>query len=165
MDPTVTIAVVGLLATTATAIGVPYIQGRIATHHAVANKLRDERMAAYADAMVYLRAVQGRLDHTVEDPRFRHTSYEWPDMPHRDLTTARLQLIAPDELVRQWDRLTAAWDTFVWNLQQDGPANEQGHYVAEEESAAVKRVRSASQDLTAELRRAAGGGQNGGPRN
>lgn len=165
VDTAVAIAIAGFLTTIATAIGVPYIQARIASLHAVADKLRDERMAAYADAMVYLRAVEGRLDDTTEDPDFRQSSYKWPDMPHRDLTTARLRLVAPEELLKRWDRLTSAWDAFSWNIQQDGAADVHGHYFAEETSDGVKRVRSAIRDLAAELRRSAGVGQKGDSQN
>lgn len=155
MDATAITAVIGLLATMSTAIGVPFIQGHIASKRNFATKLRDERIAAYADAMVYLRAVQGRLDETVEDPAYRQR-YTWPSMPHRDLISARLGLIAPLGLVEHWDALIVAWDALSWNLQQDGPATEHGEYYVDSKSADVTRVRNASQALTTQLRQAAG---------
>lgn len=153
------IAAIGLLATTTTAIGVPYIQGRIASQRDLATKLLDERITAYAEAMVYLRAVQGSLDETVTDPMYRQSAYKWPDMPHRDLITARLHLVAPVELMTRWDELTVAWDALCWNLQEDGPANDHGEFYAAEDSADITRVRHAIETLTAELRQGAGAKQ------
>lgn len=154
MDATAVIAALGLLATTITAIGVPFIQGQIAARRELAAKLYDERLAAYVEAMVFVRAVQSRLDETVEDPVFRQ-SYTWPEMPHRDLIAARLQLVAPPELFKSWSKLTSAWDALSWNIQQDGPVNEYGDYYREADATDVIRVRSASEALIVELRRVA----------
>lgn len=151
MDAATTIAAIAVAATTITALGVPYIQGRIAAKHALASKLRDERIAAYADAMAYVQVVQTRVDHIVEDPAFRESSYKRPDLPQRDLITARLELLAPDELIPMWNELTEAWEAFVWTIEEESPAT-----LVSEASTDVKRVRTASQALTAELRRAAG---------
>ncbi|MDQ7903070.1 hypothetical protein RB614_00860 [Phytohabitans sp. ZYX-F-186] len=155
VEATAIIAVAGLVTTTACALGVPFIQGRLAAQRERAMRLRDERLVVYTDAMFYMRAIQGRLDETVEDPDLQR-SYTWPETPHQDLTTARLHLIAPEEVMRRWDELIHAWEVMTWNMEQDGPVNERGQYHASEDQADVKRVRRAIEGLTVALREAAG---------
>jgi hypothetical protein len=149
-----TIAITGLITTAVAALGTPLIQGRVMAKNAIATKLREERLNAYTDTMLYVRAVQGRLDETLQVPDFRQ-SYTWPDMPHRDLITARLALIAPSHVVRLWDELTAAWETLAWNVQQDGPVNDQWQYQIDANDRDAVRLRQAIKDLTSALRQTA----------
>lgn len=155
MNPTIWVALGGLTSTTVTALGVPFIQGRIAARNAAAGKLNEERLAVYVDAMSYTHDVQTRVEHLTESPEYRSSRRDVENIPHEDLISARLRLVAPREVVEPWIELLAAWRALGWNLNEEGPLAHDEFY-ADPTREDVTRVAEAIAGVAQSLRRAMG---------
>ena len=53
----------------------------------VAGRLHEQRLVAYAEAMLYAQTVEARLNETLEDPDVR-TRHDGADVPHENLIGA-----------------------------------------------------------------------------
>jgi hypothetical protein len=145
----------GLITTASAALGVPFIQGRIAVRNAAAGRLHEQRVAVYTDAVIFLQSVESRLQETLEDPDLR-SRRERAEVPHQDLITARIRLLAPMPVVQSWQELVVAWDALAWNAQEEGPVNDRGDYHLNPENPDVLRVQATLHALTTALRQAMG---------
>jgi hypothetical protein len=146
VDATTVVAIAGLLATAATALGVPLLQHRMAK----AERLHDMRVAVYTDAMAYVAHIEARIDRDLDDPDLR-SGWNPIEVAHPGLIGARLQLVAPQEVAQGWKELAAAWDALAWNTEQDGPINDHGEYLLTADQPDVLRVRAASASLARSL--------------
>ena len=155
MGATTVIAIAGVVTTALTALGVPFVQGRVAARSAVAVRIDEARLAAYTDAMSHVQKIESRVDESIEDPDFRSNSTA-AEVVHRDLVTARLRLLASASIVERWSALMTAWDVLAWNAEQDGPVNHRGDYHLRPDDPEVVRVREATRDLIEAFRRELG---------
>jgi AcrR family transcriptional regulator len=144
-----------LRSTAAAALGVPFHSGLYRRRNAAAGKLCEQRLAAYIDAMVHLQSVETCLNETLEDPDFR-SRRKRVDVPHQDLISARLRLVASAPVIRSWQELVDAWDSLAWNVEQDGPINDRGDYHLKSDDQEVVKVHAAMRTLTISLRGAMG---------
>lgn len=133
-----------------------YIKGRTDARNAEASKLHEQRLSVYVDAMSYTHNLDVRVAELTEDPEYRRYGSSRPAMdgiPHQDLITARLRLVAPPEVFQPWTDLLEAWRILAWNVEQDGP-HDYGLYYADPGGDDVKRVTTAITAVAQSLRRA-----------
>jgi hypothetical protein len=151
------VALVGLGTTALTALGVPFVQAWNATKTAAQGKLYEQRLAAYVDAMIFVRYVEMRVENLTEEPDLRTSSRDMI-VSHEDSISALLRLVAPIEVLQPWTELLEAWRVLTWNLNQDGPQDHYGEHVfyASADRADVKRVVAAVEKVGRALRAAMG---------
>jgi hypothetical protein len=65
---TTIIAIAGLFTTALVGLGGLFIQGRIAARNALADRLHQQCLSAYIDAMHYIQHVEDSLDEVLEHP-------------------------------------------------------------------------------------------------
>jgi hypothetical protein len=155
MDATTTVAIAGLTTTAATALGAPLIQGRIAARNAHAQRLFEQRAAAYADAVAYMQRIEARLDDMVRHPDLRR--YRKPiDVEHQDLITARLRLVAPRPILFSWWTLLDTWEALFQNAYEGHDPDDPDDPHLPPDDRDVRNVVAAIKEFDAAVRRAMG---------
>lgn len=121
MDATVFVgAATALVGAVVGSLGAPLLQGRLADR----TSLRNERMALYSEAMLYVHFITRRLEWAI-DPmdapgtvESRREQYgELWKIP--DATTGRMQLIAHTRVRDAWVKLLNAEANFQWEMQEN----------------------------------------------
>jgi hypothetical protein len=129
VDATSVVAVAGLVTTAVTALGVPLIQGRVAK----AGRLYEQRLAAYIDAMAFMHTLEANLEREAEVknlPFPMEPRWSWHTQP-LELITARLNLLAPSSVQRDWGEFVKVWEDLSLTLDIN-------HEVSVEDSTTVR---------------------------
>jgi hypothetical protein len=140
MDSTLIIAVTGLAATTATALGVPVIQGRVATRNATRTRLDAIRLTAYTAASAYAEAVNLRL-RQLTTPIEARRSRPAVEVPAVGPIGAQLRLVAPRPMLEAWHELVGAWEWLESKVATGGPSTVSGEYWCDRNSEDVLNVK------------------------
>lgn len=115
MDITaVIIAIAGLIGTASS----PMIASRLTAKNDRNAGLRNLRTVLYTEATIYAQAVEAKLDHiTTQYSTWR----KGPELTHAVALTARMRLIAPDDIDAAWKALIDGEELLRWTIEQDYP--------------------------------------------
>lgn len=154
MDATTTVAVAGLAATTLLGVVSPFLQGRIAARNARQNKSHDLAIAAYTDAMAHVQHVETSLVGLADVTARRHgkTPHIQVDL---DLISARIRLVAPQDVLTHWSALLDAEHRLWWHLRESphsGAEFELFEWDADQQE--IVQVRRTAKELSEALRKA-----------
>jgi len=92
VDPTVVIAIAGLLTTLAASVLGAVMPALIAARNKRKTWLRDQPAAVYADALAYIQATYQVAENLTQQVNV--DGWKPPDVLHQDLITARMRLFA-----------------------------------------------------------------------
>jgi hypothetical protein len=145
---TLVIAITGLL-TTATA---PLLQSWLSARNEGRAWRRDARAAVYADALTYVQVTQQHAEDLTIDP-WQVRSWSRPEIPHRDLITARMRLLADSAAFDKWQAFLDSDDAFASYVTENHPeaGTENANLVPFDEPYFVKLMASA-EEVSAAIR-------------
>jgi hypothetical protein len=120
VEPTVVIAIAGLLTTLAASVLGAVMPAWIAARNERKTWLRDQRAAVYADALAYIQVSQQLAEDLAMDP-WEVQSWSRPDVPHRDLITARMRLLADPAAFDKWRAFLHSDEAFAYDVAENHP--------------------------------------------
>ncbi|MEV6659482.1 hypothetical protein [Nocardia fluminea] len=150
------IALAAVIATPLTSLGVPFIQGWRAARNAKLDRLHDQQVTAYREAMAYAHDLEGRIAELIKEPEERSHRVAFAGLPARAMIAAHLDLVASRSVFAAWQELVDAWEVLCWNMQQTGPVDEHGSFQAPADHVDVLAMRHGIDGLKRALRDALG---------
>ena len=114
MDPTVTVAGLGLLA----AVLSPILMLRLTARSQRDAKLDELLKVLYTEATIYAQDLMSLLNRITTPYTSRGSR---PELTHSDVLTARMRLMAPEDINTAWQDVIANEERLRWNMEQDHP--------------------------------------------
>lgn len=114
MNPTLIVAIIGLLTTAAA----PLLQTWLGTRYQQSAWTRDARIEVYCIALGYAEHLTGLVDNltTPYSGTLNQVTIS------KESVSGRMRLLAPSNVVQAWSDLLEAEAILEWNLTEDGPA-------------------------------------------
>ncbi|WP_153502677.1 hypothetical protein [Cumulibacter manganitolerans] len=112
----------------ATAVMVPWIGSLTTARRESEVWIRDQRLAAYLDAMAHAQSIDTYLK-GADDPQYP-PKYSRPDsLPPLEIVTARMRLLSPKALFKAWEKLVESEDSFHYEVFNYGTATPVSDFV------------------------------------
>jgi type II secretory pathway pseudopilin PulG len=113
VNATLAIGIAGLITTAAA----PLLQTWLRANREEAAWRKDQQAVVYADAMTHVQLLEGRLDYLLS-PETTLPRRPLKDRPHPDAITARMRLLAPQQVFDCWAELMDAEDLLAFYVDQ-----------------------------------------------
>jgi len=136
---TLLVAVAGLLAT----LAAPPIQTWLAARNERTAWRRDAQVAVYADALSYVEVLSVSVERLTD--LYRDIRWTRPQVPHRDLITSRMRLLAPRDTFDKWKTLITQEDIFDFNVNEN--YSDDPRWALPDDDADLVKLRSAITDV------------------